>query len=123
MPTADKAEKIYQLFNAMEKQDKNEMMDLIQHLQASDLITLSKVAPLLRSRLRAITAVEIELVESADAEENEVTEEEQIELNKLYGNRAQTPPQEFIKYKGPDQLLDMIMKNKEQKGWKFKDEQ
>jgi hypothetical protein len=52
-----------------------------------------------------------------------LSEEEKRQFSDKYGERAKTPSEGFIKYEGPQQLLDMILKNKEKKGWKFKDEQ
>ncbi|MDF2788284.1 MAG: hypothetical protein K0S80_1382 [Neobacillus sp.] len=123
MPTADKADKVIQFVDAMEKQDKDEMMDLVRELQASDLVALARVAPMLRTRLRALTGVEIELIREPESGDEALGEEELKELSDKYGERAKTPHEGYIKYEGPQQLLDMIMKNKEKKGWKFKDEQ
>lgn len=47
---------------------------------------------------------------------------ESIEINKKYAERAETPKSEFIKCDNHEQLFDLIMKDKKEKGWKFKDE-
>ncbi|WP_213140653.1 hypothetical protein [Neobacillus citreus] len=51
-----------------------------------------------------------------------LSEDELKELSNKFGERAKTPPDRFIKYEGLKQLLDTILKNKEKKGWKFKNE-
>ncbi len=48
---------------------------------------------------------------------------EQKEISEKYAERANTPKSEFIKSDTPEQLFDLIMQNKKEKGWKFKDEQ
>ncbi|MGP1910664.1 hypothetical protein ACTSEZ_21235 [Metabacillus sp. JX24] len=51
-----------------------------------------------------------------------ISDEENKEIEEKYAERAKTPLNEYIKYEGPEQLWDLIMKNKKEKGWKFKDE-
>ncbi|WP_215573177.1 hypothetical protein [Bacillus mycoides] len=51
-----------------------------------------------------------------------ITNEEQKEIEKKYEERAKAPHSEFIKYESPEQLYELLMKNKKEKGWKFKDE-
>jgi hypothetical protein len=124
MPTANNANKIDRFFEALEKNDKNELLHVIKE---EDLSEISSFVARLRRSLRVqdmSQLVEIELGREDDSEEqDEVCEEEQKELSKLYGERAKTAPQGFIKYEGPQQLKERILKNKEKKGWKFKNEQ
>ncbi|MBJ7998240.1 hypothetical protein JDS75_27860 [Bacillus cereus] len=51
-----------------------------------------------------------------------ITNEEQKEIEKKYEERAKAPHSEFIKYESPEQLYELLMKDKKEKGWKFKDE-
>lgn len=51
-----------------------------------------------------------------------ITNKEQKEIEEKYGKRAKAPQSEFIKYESPEQLYELIMKDKKEKGWKFKDE-
>lgn len=130
MPTTDRIERF---LDAIEKKDKDELLGTIQELQVSDLAVLSDVVSVIRKDLDPMITVEIvrsgELLKSyrngnfVEEVEGELSKEEQKELSDKYGERAKTPSKGFIKYEGPQQLLDMILKNKEKKGWKFKDEQ
>lgn len=52
----------------------------------------------------------------------QITDQEHKEIEEEYGERAKAPQSEFIKYESPEQLFDLIMKNKKEKGWKFKNE-
>lgn len=51
-----------------------------------------------------------------------ISNKELKEISEKYGERAKAPQSEFIKYESPEQFLDLILKNKKEKGWKFKDE-
>ncbi|MEK4646355.1 hypothetical protein [Bacillus sp. PK30] len=51
-----------------------------------------------------------------------ITNEENKEIEEKYGERAKAPQSEFIKYESPQQLYDLLMKDKKEKGWKFKNE-
>ncbi|MEK4711197.1 hypothetical protein [Bacillus sp. FSL R10-2780] len=51
-----------------------------------------------------------------------ITDKEHKEIEEKYGERAKDPQSEFIKDESHKQLFDSIMKDKKEKGWKFKDE-
>ena len=51
-----------------------------------------------------------------------ISNEENKEIEEKYGERAKTPFSEYIKYESPVQFYELIMKDKKEKGWKFKDE-
>ncbi|MGH0775278.1 hypothetical protein ACQVSN_27000 [Bacillus mobilis] len=54
--------------------------------------------------------------------QEEISDEEHKEIEEKYGERAKDPQSAFIKYESPQQLYDLIMKDKKEKGWKFKGE-
>jgi hypothetical protein len=51
-----------------------------------------------------------------------ITNKEQKEISEKYGERTKATQSEFIKYESPEQLYKLLMKDKKEKGWKFKDE-
>lgn len=51
-----------------------------------------------------------------------ISDEENKEIEEKYGERAKAPLSEYIKYESPEQFYELIMKHKNEKGWKFKDE-
>jgi hypothetical protein len=51
-----------------------------------------------------------------------ISDEENKEIEKKYGERAKAPLHEYIKYESPEQFWDLIMQHKKENGWKFKDE-
>lgn len=51
-----------------------------------------------------------------------ISNKELKEISEKYEERAKDPKSAFIKYEGPEQLYDLIMKHKKEQGWKFKDE-
>ncbi|HFK1691042.1 hypothetical protein P4T43_19480 [Bacillus paranthracis] len=50
-----------------------------------------------------------------------ISNKELREISKKYRERAKDPKSAFIKYEGPEQLYDLIMKHKKEQKWKFKD--
>ncbi|HFK1435974.1 TPA: hypothetical protein ACGXNJ_006195 [Bacillus cereus] len=52
----------------------------------------------------------------------QISNKELKEISEKYGERTKDPKSAFIKYEDPEQLYKLLMKDKEEKGWKFKGE-
>lgn len=133
MKTKSKLERI---LDAIQNADKEELMDIVQGLNKAEILEMAEIMALLRAADHKVPAspfVEIirPLKEDNDDEQEgiieniqeEISDEEHKEIEEKYGERAKAPQSEFIKYESPEQFLDLILKNKKEKGWKFKDEE
>ncbi|MBJ8108952.1 hypothetical protein JDS99_04645 [Bacillus cereus group sp. N6] len=116
--------KLDYIFEAILNADKDELMDVVKGLNKAEIKEMAEVVAVFRDASRKIPTaqtVEIILPIKEDIQE-EISDEEHKELEEKYGERAKAPQSEFIKYEGPQQLYDLLMKDKKEKGWKFKNE-
>lgn len=129
------------MLDVLEKGNKEELIDLVKEMSPNDLQSLAKFVPTIRSSLnsgavkrripsrylRGAYKARVQrhspgIVLSAYHSQDEIDDNEHKEINEKYAKRAQTPLTDFIKYESPEQLYELIMKDKKEKGWKFKDE-
>ncbi|KWZ85652.1 hypothetical protein HMPREF3213_00312 [Heyndrickxia coagulans] len=118
---SESAQKVDQLFDKIEQENKAELLQFVEGLNPEELESLSKSIRWYRNVLKEIERLRIE--ESSHLnEQNNISPDEMHEINKKYGKRSKTDPSKFIEYKGIEQLKDLVLKDKAEKGWKFKDE-
>ncbi|ARO21325.1 hypothetical protein OB985_05340 [Bacillus cereus] len=148
MKTTDKLEL---MLDVIEKGDKDALLSLVRGMSQAEMTNIARAVPAIRSSLQyaepptvptppkykvketdsgIFVAFEYPLPHRVSLENKNPRPKrhlksfiEQKEISEKYAERANTPKSEFIKSNNPEQLFDLIMQNKKEKGWKFKDEQ
>lgn len=108
------------IFDAIQKEDKEELLNIVKELNGTEVKEMAKIIPSIRSG-NLFVHQGTEVVYTHDQED--ISVEELKEIEEKYAERAKTPSSEFIQYRGADQFYEVIMKDKKEKGWKFKDEE
>ncbi|MGH1107336.1 hypothetical protein [Bacillus paranthracis] len=134
------------MLDVLEKGDKNALLNFVRGMSQSEMSNMAKVVPAIRSSLqyeypepptqtpkynvkRTDDGIVVEIgnpsprnyIKRRENAEQEL-EKEQEEISEKYGKRAATPKAEFIKISNHEELFDLIMEDKKEKGWSFKDE-
>ncbi|PFB64424.1 hypothetical protein [Bacillus cereus] len=137
--------KLELMLDVIEKADKNALVNLVMGMSQNEITRMAKSVPAIRSSLQYAyaeaeqtapkytvkkdefgTTFAFEYQPRNNLKRNEkieqILEKQQQEISEKYGDRAATPKSEFIKCNSHEELFDLIMKDKKEKGWSFKDE-
>lgn len=139
--------KLELMLDVIEKADKNALINLVRGMSQSEITNIAKAVPAIRSSLQyeyakpkqttpnytvgkdefgnTVFAVEIQprnYLRKNQKKIEQILEKQQHEISEKYGDRAVTPKSEFIKCTNHEELFDLIMEDKKEKGWTFKDE-
>ncbi|MFJ8455713.1 hypothetical protein [Bacillus paramycoides] len=137
--------KLELMLDIIEKADKKALLNFVRGMSESDMTHMAKIVPAIRSSIKyeyaeqpkmtvqtidgkkvyridigATPAIKLPIARIKKNENKELKELK--EINEKYAKRAETPKSEFIKCTNHEQLFDLIMKDKKEKGWKFKNE-